>query len=441
MNEAEEACSRALHIKPSCAKALFRRGQARLALGRVLDAASDFRAVIVLEPGNVEATKMLHRAQQKEESSTNANGRPLAEKVISPASRVLVPAEGVYQQPRRSSLEEHSNAELQSTTPASPQLSAVEVEMTTNNDACLGEGNTPTTPPPPVAISTTTHSSGSGAPPPPENSSSSSSGCDVANVHAEEEYEEESGKKAGHNSVEASSTSSPTSAPCFLVSGWLTSTEREQAGQQQQQQQQIDEGKHVGIYHPSPNATTNNDRAKVDDPAGGAKGAAVSVSRLVSQLSASQEAASSERDPPSASSTTTAAALAEWSLLQAEEKMKVKESVRRWSPGLGLRPQDRSTVKATATTTGVKGIPTHQKRRNVHGTKKKRSAAKETEQGRGAVEERRTAALWAALEEEENKVRETFRVKLGLGDKPSTKKKAQDRKKKSTAVMLRAKAA
>ncbi|CAM9827720.1 unnamed protein product, partial [Ectocarpus sp. 13 AM-2016] len=71
MKDAEGTCSRALHIQPSCAKALFRRGQARLALGRALDAATDFRAVIVLEPGNVEATKMLHRAQQKEESITN----------------------------------------------------------------------------------------------------------------------------------------------------------------------------------------------------------------------------------------------------------------------------------------------------------------------------------------------------------------------------------
>ncbi|CAM9492351.1 unnamed protein product, partial [Ectocarpus sp. 4 AP-2014] len=120
MKDAEEACSRALHIQPSCAKALFRRGQARLALGRALDAATDFRAVIVLEPSNVEATKMLHRAKQREEGNTNASGRPPAQEVIPPASRVQVPAEEVYQQPRRSSLDELSNAELQSATPASP---------------------------------------------------------------------------------------------------------------------------------------------------------------------------------------------------------------------------------------------------------------------------------------------------------------------------------
>lgn len=63
MDEAEEACFQVLHMRPANAKALFRRGQARLALGRPIEAALDFSEVCLLEPNSAEATRMLRRAQ------------------------------------------------------------------------------------------------------------------------------------------------------------------------------------------------------------------------------------------------------------------------------------------------------------------------------------------------------------------------------------------
>ncbi|CAM9506207.1 unnamed protein product, partial [Hapterophycus canaliculatus] len=66
MEDAEEACSQVLKKQPTCAKALFRRGQARLALGRSIEATTDFRELTILEPNNAEASKMLRRAQHQQ---------------------------------------------------------------------------------------------------------------------------------------------------------------------------------------------------------------------------------------------------------------------------------------------------------------------------------------------------------------------------------------
>lgn len=76
MDEAEEACSQALNRRPSCAKALFRRGQARLALGRPIEAASDFGEVCLLEPNNAEVAKMLHLSRGGETDPTPSTVAP-----------------------------------------------------------------------------------------------------------------------------------------------------------------------------------------------------------------------------------------------------------------------------------------------------------------------------------------------------------------------------
>lgn len=51
---AEADCSEALRLEASCAKALYRRGIARKALGahRAADALADFEALLELEPQN-----------------------------------------------------------------------------------------------------------------------------------------------------------------------------------------------------------------------------------------------------------------------------------------------------------------------------------------------------------------------------------------------------
>lgn len=65
MVEAEAVCSRALQRSPLCVKALFRRGQARLALGRLQEADIDFRQVADLEPTNTNVGRMLQRVEEE----------------------------------------------------------------------------------------------------------------------------------------------------------------------------------------------------------------------------------------------------------------------------------------------------------------------------------------------------------------------------------------
>lgn len=64
-DDVEEACNRALLWSPSCSKALFRRGQARLAVGKPTDAASDFLAAARLEPANPEIRRMLDCCKER----------------------------------------------------------------------------------------------------------------------------------------------------------------------------------------------------------------------------------------------------------------------------------------------------------------------------------------------------------------------------------------
>lgn len=70
MVEAETVCSRALQRSPSCVKALFRRGQARLALGRLQEADIDFRKVADLEPTNIDVGRMLQCVEREKNCST-----------------------------------------------------------------------------------------------------------------------------------------------------------------------------------------------------------------------------------------------------------------------------------------------------------------------------------------------------------------------------------
>ena len=164
MEEAEEACSQALNKRPSCAKALFRRGQARLALGRPFEAASDFREVYLLEPDNVEATKMLHLARGGDAGHS---------------SRPVVP----------------SSHDSETTTSAA-------AASTNRKDAG------PLSPETAVA-------------------GSSDSVCNTEDAELEQGETQGGANHHRVDASRASSSSSP-SAPSFMVPGWLTSAEREQ---------------------------------------------------------------------------------------------------------------------------------------------------------------------------------------------------------------------
>lgn len=333
-------------------------------------AATDFGEVCVLEPNNAEATKMLRRAQE----------------------------------------EGH----------APPPV----VETCSHID---GESETSA-----VVVVSTTHK-GSGAPLPPKTTSNTTAttitSCKM--VHGEP-GEEEASRDAEQNLVEVSCIPSPPSVPSFMVSGWLTSAEREQGGHPREN----DGGSTINIHHGHLDGVVSRSRSKIDK-SGDAQGA-VSVSRLVSQLSAAQKAAVSQkgRESSSTSGTVAAAAQAEWSSMQLEEASRVQESLRRLSASSGgAHPVETNTKTVAA----AKGKLVDMKRGDPGKVTKKKSA-RTPSNTKGAV--RKTSDWWADLEEEESKVREAFRAKLGIGEKlPSTKNKKtereKDKAKKKAASRLR----
>ena len=341
MDEAEEACCQALSTRPANAKALFRRGQARLALGRAVEAASDFSEVCLLEPNNAEATKMLRLAQGGEQISSPPVG--------------IAAHEGGREKP---------NA----------------------GNSCEEEALRP------------------------ETGGGNSSGSKLENAEEGVDIEQNHVGPGGDYSA-------PPSGSSFMVSGWLESAERRQVCHPRGN----DSGD-IDVHSRHLAGSADHDRPPSARPGG--VGGAASVSRLVSQLSLAQKGASSEaQDEPAASDTAAPAAQAEWSRLQAEEDLRVQESLRRWSTGGGSRGEGETT-KA-----GVNG-------KSVDGREIKlrvKTAAKKAESiavhRGGSKEVKQTSELWASLEEEENRVREAFRAKLGVGEKLSCKGKVKEKRK------------
>lgn len=374
MDEAEEACRQALDKRPSCTKARFRRGQARLALGRPIEAAADFGEVCVLEPNNAEATKMLRRARE----------------------------EG-HQAPQSVVVETCSHENVESETSS-------------------------------TVVASTTHSSREAPLPRKHTSTTSTTSSRQMLIDEPGEEEKESGDVTQNIPVEAECAPSPPSVPSFMVPGWLTSAEREQGGQAHENGQLDDNVDHGG-----------SDADKSGDAQD-----AVSVSRLVSQLSAAQKAGSTtgrRGTSPSASSGTiiAAAAQAEWSHMQLEEASKVQESLRRWSAkssGGATHPAAEATTKTAVAAAVTKGKLVDTKRRGSQGkAATKKGHARTPTNTKEAVG--KASDWWADLEEEESNVREAFRAKLSIGEKLPTKKKAKEtekekaKRKKKAASRLR----
>lgn len=325
MDEAEEACSQALNRRRSCAKALFRRGLARLALGRPIEASSDFGEVCLLEPNNAEATNMLNRSRRGE---TDPTPPPVA--------------------------------------PSRPHG---------------GEGNSRIS-----AAAASTNCKG-GTPLPPETAGIRSSGSIGEMEDAElEQGETQSG--VNHHRVDASCTSfSSPSAPSFMVPGWLASAEREQG------ERMIEKD----VFHLD--SSVNQDRSKTAQ-SGGVEGA-VSVSKLVSQLSLSHNGASSAKTKQESQkgSGTAEAVQAEWLSLQAEENTRVLKT--------------HAVVKEL------------QEKAEKKKERRKKKSVRDGQTGRVGPTEAaiQTSQWWQSLEEEENKVRQAFRARLSVGGKLSTKVK------------------
>eukprot|EP00752_Nemacystus_decipiens_P016193 g14480.t1 len=345
MDEAEDACSQALGMKPANAKAFFRRGQARLALGRRAEAAGDFSEVCLLEPHNAEAVRMLRLAREGEQARTPPAGNSSRERE-SGKSRAAAPTTHICGQealPRETSWESESG----------------DISRLKNTEA----------------------------------------GCD-----AEKKRVEPGGV-----------SSAPPSGSSFMVPGWLDSAARKQ----REHPPGSDNG-NVDVYPRHLDGSADDDRP----PAarlGGVEGA-MSVSRLVSQLS-KKGASKKVQGEPAASGTAVEVMQAEWSRLQEEEDLRVQESLRRWSTVGGSHAEEQATKG------GVKGEHIDAE----DGKFKERTAAKvkkETVQAGGSKEREQTSQLWASLEEEESRMREAFRANLGVGKKVSLKEKLEEKRKK-----------
>ncbi|KZS86930.1 TPR-like protein [Sistotremastrum niveocremeum HHB9708] len=82
--DAERDCTTCLGLSPTNVKALFRRGQARAALGRTEDAILDFREILKLEPKNEPAKEELAKAEQKSKGKGKALSQPKPSPTVEP---------------------------------------------------------------------------------------------------------------------------------------------------------------------------------------------------------------------------------------------------------------------------------------------------------------------------------------------------------------------
>lgn len=261
MKEAEEVCCRALQRWPLCAKALFRRGQARLALGMPVGAAADFREVAILEPTNAQVTKMLRRANKD----------------------------------MKGYLDSHNGVKTKSGARSSVESGGakhIEKHVETNKTTM---GSATALPCPPASGK---HSQGSAESEARRANISTPEGGNMAGAATPGDLAREDGDCAEHNEGVASG---------FFVSGWLDSAERKKAPTP---------GTKCDNATPAASPTD----ARPPDARSGGRSDAKPTSRLVSQLTARK--ASARRG--SSSEARKSVAQSEWSRLKAEEIEQLK---------------------------------------------------------------------------------------------------------------------
>lgn len=373
LEETEEACSRALHITPANSKALFRRGQARLASGRPAEAASDFRAVAILEPTNVEVKKIICCVEEDDGSDARNIGPQrwgagvVTEKQLSDCGGASLKA-----CPSRFNVERHS------TTRGGGDRTCVE-----NNGVMTGvnsDGTVATIAGPAAATNGTreAHASRSGK---MENKCKGREGADEQS-------------KAGW----ASDMSPGRSG--FMVPGWLSSQERENAAVQQRQLQQS------GI-HSLKEASPFTARTFFDTHQPNGEGASSrdgtdvnrdDTSRLVVKQKSLYAAKGPEPDVKNP------AAVSEWLCLQEEEDKKIQ---RIFQQPVGGSQRKRELKK------GNSGPPISGRVGNANGKKQVDTLIHENKQVLGA--KALHMSEWASLEDQEKCVRDTFRARLRIG--------------------------
>ena len=380
MGKAEEACCRALLRWPSNAKALFRRGQARLALGRPLEAAADFQEVSLQEPANTEATKMLHRAR---EGSVRRAAR-------------MPPKVGLEAQQRRGV---HDFNGLKSSpflagTSGGGEDPGENKKHGVKNSAMLHEATTD-------LLASSGYKDGERIPTTYlRHYVASGSPTSGRGFNASEEAH-------NHSRPEGGSSADNHEASSFMVFDWLNSAAREEA-----EQKVMDKRKPLSDGDVQQDVSTNIESCDDNNAAIDAKngGGDASVSRLVFQLKARR--ASKQQQKKSSWATRTPKEESEWLRLKAEEMENVQIA--------RLRYQGLQAAKPANAVSGRVTYPPE------NACTKKGGEPSSGE----AVCENRTAmqtSLWASLVEEENQVRDVFRAKLCIGKKNTKKKNAVSR--------------
>lgn len=394
----EEACSRALHRSPACSKALFRRGQARLAVGKSVDAASDFQAAARLEPTNPEIRKMLVCCEKREgaHSDTCGGGAQLCDSEGTP-----VGGGGVKEQ-RDDDDDDH--------------IGKGDQDDAANNIETDGRG-----------IGSGDRSRLADWKTPPLSSSPSSSGGRSTSAKTVESEEEE--VSAGialtnesdvdahdrqqegttvanplaqdeHTSTAATEASSSNTIPGFLVSGWLSSAERAMAEKSRNEDKQT-----LVLSSTEVPVVGSKTSIAIDGGRAGEPEDSTSVSVLVSGLK-TREAIKKRAERPKI------IAQSEWLLLNKDETRKLKEFRQRLGPSVAVNVEPGPSI----------------------GAQKKKSSSRCSVQEKDALESGGgnsplQASEWALLMEKEKQVLDVFRSKLVVGHKGKNKK---NMKKKSS---------
>lgn len=371
LEEAEEACSRALHITPSSSKALFRRGQARLDSGRPAEAASDFRAVAILEPTNVEVQNVLRCVVPHHSGADVVTDEQLADCDV--LSSKVCPSS--------------CNAERDLTMRGGGDRTCAENNGTRTGVNSGGTGET-------IAEATATTNGTQEAH--PTGSGSTETSCEGREDIDEQKYK----------AVRTADT--PPGRSGFMVPGWLGSKERASAAEQQGRQQ-LQQSDNHSLAQASP--ITTRERFGIHQLDGGGTsshdGTDVNLgdtSRLVAKLAARNAAKRRGHNVNNAGT------ISEWSRLQEEEVQRIQGVVQQRVGGSQPKRETRKDISGPSIGSR-RGVADQNKRVDTLMNGNKQVLGAKTLQ----------VCEWASLEEQEKRVRDAFRASLGIGKK--TKKK------------------
>lgn len=349
---AEKACCQALEREPSCVKALYRRGQARLNLGRPDEAAKDFHEIALLEPSNGSVTTMLRRAEEATRGKLTAEPSP---------PHTCGVADDNY----------HAESELEVT-----HSNMVVERERLEGKICASQHN-------PQAEGRREHHdpiSDAAASIHLDKVESQARGVETGLPDGEQAVTKEINRKSVFHSDGMSS---------FMVSGWLTSSERKQAVPLPEYDKltSVAQGRETDI-----GVADHRDSREIDG----------SISTLVSKIKLRKDVSAVTFESTAATKTDS-----EWLRLRAEERENMKV--------LGRQATFESLQAAKCQSDEITGSKSDNRCGKIRrrGQCNRGKPTKATIGGPTAGNNSLQAREWALLEDEELHVRNAFRAKLG----------------------------